>query len=82
MREVATTVANDIAGSGIPLPPVDFAKFSNAHLAFNGPFMQLCSDVQVDFSNLFPTKRSRKNKHKKSSKTQYVYVPVYVPVYV
>lgn len=34
---------------GIPLPSLKFANFYNTRVGFNGPFMRLCSDVDIKF---------------------------------
>lgn len=52
LKVYALNAANSYLESGLPLPVLDFATFTNTKVGFNGQFIRLCTDLSVNFENI------------------------------
>uniref|UniRef100_A0A7E4VVQ1 BPI1 domain-containing protein n=1 Tax=Panagrellus redivivus TaxID=6233 RepID=A0A7E4VVQ1_PANRE len=52
LADLAELVINEALGGGIPLPPLKFITFDQVDIKFTGPLVQVCSNVNIDFSKL------------------------------
>ena len=52
LKNVLEFVINDALKDGVPLPKLDFITFADVQLSFNGPFVQVCSNINVDFDEM------------------------------
>ena len=52
LKNVFHFLINDILNDGVPMPKLDFMNFTDVQLSFNNSFVQVCSNVDIDFDKL------------------------------
>uniref|UniRef100_A0A914DIS0 Uncharacterized protein n=1 Tax=Acrobeloides nanus TaxID=290746 RepID=A0A914DIS0_9BILA len=51
-KDVIETELNEMLKDGIPLPSVRFVQISNPQVYFNGPFVQVCANTDINFAQI------------------------------